>query len=181
MLRLLVSIVAYLSPRQAYSQCFLVARLENPLLKEQPFNTIVKTFSSHLKLDDGFVTRIAPYFKPQIVLAGQVIYRQGDMADGLYLIESGILHATYSFADHVPDVVESCVAGTLSGELSALAGEPRNATIVAERQSVLWKMTTEALTSLEAEHPEDARLFVKLVLKSELLSLLHDLKLCDPD
>lgn len=139
------------------------------LLKEQPFNTIVKTFSAHISLSDKFVARIAPYFKAQVVAEGEIVYRQGDKPDGLYLIESGVLRATYAFADHVPDVVESCVAGTLSGELTALAGEPRNATVSAERQSVLWKISTEDLNRLEKEHPEDASLFVKLVLKSKLI------------
>jgi SulP family sulfate permease len=131
----------------------------------------MKTFSSsHANnLDEQFVARIVPYFKTRLVPAGEEIYRQGDRADGLYLIESGVLRVTYTFADHVPDVVESCVAGTLSGELSALAGEPRNATVVAERQSVLWKLGIEDLSRLENDHPEDARLFIKLVLKSTLL------------
>lgn len=129
----------------------------------------MKTFSSRENLDEQFVARLVPYFKTRPVPAGEVIYQQGDRADGLYLIESGVLRVTYAFADRVPDVIESCVAGTLSGELSALAGEPRNATVVAERQSVLWKMSIEDLTRLENDHPEDARLFIKLVLKSMLL------------
>jgi len=139
---------------------------ESLLHKEQPFNTIMKTFTSHANLDEQFVARIASYFHSLLVPAGEVIYRQGDKADGLYLIESGVLRVAYAFADHVPDVVESCVAGTLSGELSALAGEARNATVIAERQSVLWKMSIEDLTDLENDHPEDARLFIKLVLKN---------------
>lgn len=138
--------------------------------QEQPFNTIVKTFSARANPSEQFVTRIVPYFKSRVVSAAEVIYRQGDLADGLYLIESGVLRVTHAFADHVPDVVESCVAGTLSGELSALAGERRNATVVAERQSVLWKMSIEDLTRLENDHPEDARLFIKLVLKSAFAS-----------
>jgi len=137
----------------------------------------MKTFSARGSLDELFVARIAPYLKPRLVPAGEVIYRQGDLADGLYIIESGVLRVAYTFADHVPDVVESCVAGTLSGELSALAGEPRNATVIAERQSVLWKMSIEDLTRLEHDHPEDARLFIKLVLKSMFcsFSIINDL------
>lgn len=126
----------------------------------------MKTFSGHASLNDKFVARIAPYFKAQIVSENETVYRQGEQADGLYLIESGVLRATYTFADHVPDVVESCVAGTLSGELTALASEPRNATVVAERQSVLWKISIDDLSRLEKERPDDANLFIKLVLKS---------------
>jgi len=135
-------------------------------LNKQPFNTIVKTFSAHADMDDSFVSRIAPYFKPLVIEPGQVLFRQGDTADGLYLIESGVLRVSYVLRDHVDVVEESCVAGTLAGELTALSGEPRNATIVAERSSVLWKMDSGALTCLERENPDDAKRFIKFVLKS---------------
>lgn len=127
------------------------------------------------------MARIVPYFKAQVVPEGETVYRQGDQADGLYLIESGVVRATYAFADHVPDVVESCVAGTLSGELTALAREPRNATVAAERQSVLWKMSIGDLERLEKEHPEDANLFIRLVLKSMCNSSLSDISLLTAD
>ncbi|KAF8314826.1 uncharacterized protein EI90DRAFT_3135794 [Cantharellus anzutake] len=140
---------------------------EVPNHNEQPFSTIMKTFPTHTDLDDGFISRITPYFKPLIFEPGEVVFRQGDIADGLYLIESGILRATYIFGEHADVVEESCVAGTLAGELTALAGEPRNATMVAERPSVLWKMENTALTRLEKEHPEDAKRFTKLVLKGD--------------
>jgi len=133
---------------------------------EQPFNTIVKTFSAHTDLDDSFVSRIASYFNPLIVEPGMVLFRQDDIADGLYLIESGVLRASYVLGEHVDVIEESCVAGTLAGELTALSGEPRNATIVAERPSVLWKMDSMALDSLEKDNPDDAKQFIKLVLKS---------------
>ncbi|KAF8337345.1 uncharacterized protein EI90DRAFT_2910517 [Cantharellus anzutake] len=155
---------------------------EVPNHNEQPFSTIMKTFPTHTDLDDGFISRITPYFKPLIFEPGEVVFRQGDIADGLYLIESGILRATYIFGEHADVVEESCVAGTLAGELTALAGEPRNATMVAERPSVLWKMENTALTRLEKEHPEDAKRFTKLVLKASkidqdvLLASLAQLK-----
>lgn len=60
------------------------------------------------------------------------------------------------------------VSGTLAGELSALSGMERNATVVVERNSVLWKLGTEGLKRLEAERPELARTFTRLVLKGEL-------------
>ena len=122
------------------------------------------------------MSRISPYLKPLIVEPGKVIFHQGDIADGLYLVESGVLRATYVLGEHVDVVEESCVAGTLAGELTALAGEPRNATIVAERQSVLWKMESAALARLEKEHPEDAQQFIKLVLRCKSTRLNH----CDP-
>jgi SulP family sulfate permease len=57
-------------------------------------------------------------------------------------------------------------AGTLAGELSALSGTPRNATVVAERASFVWKLSSENFERLEREQGEVARAFVRLVLKA---------------
>jgi sulfate permease, SulP family len=94
-----------------------------------------------------------------------VLWKQGDAADGLYVIGAGVLRATYRFAAHTPVTEESMVPGTLAGELSGLAGLARNATVVAERPAVLWRLGADALRRLEMERPELARTFTALVLK----------------
>ena len=63
------------------------------------------------------------------------------------------------------------VAGTIAGDLSTLSGTCRNATTVAERDCVLWKMDLEGLEELEKDHPEVARRFTRIVLKGKSLTL----------
>ena len=99
---------------------------------------------------------------------GRVLWAQGAAPDGLYIVEAGVLRASYRFAEHVPPIEESMVPGTLAGELSALSGLARNATVVVERAAVLWKLSAENLRRLDAEQPELARTFTKLVLKCAL-------------
>jgi SulP family sulfate permease len=94
-----------------------------------------------------------------------VLWKQGDAADGLYVIGAGVLRATYRFAAHTPVITESMVSRTLAGELSGLAGLARNATVVVERDAILWRLDADALRRLEAERPELARTFTALVLK----------------
>jgi SulP family sulfate permease len=109
-----------------------------------------------------------PYFTQVPISAGQTLWRQGDHADGLYLIEVGSLRATYSFDDHRRLVQETMVAGTVAGDLSTLSDTQRNATVVAERDGVLWKLEMDALGKLGREKPEVARDFIHIVLKGEL-------------
>jgi SulP family sulfate permease len=102
-----------------------------------------------------------------MVPAGHVVFRQGAQpTDGLYVVQAGVLRAHYAFADGTPPIEESMVPGTLAGELSALTGEPRNATVVAERDAVVWRLTCARLEELEDKYPEMARRFTKLVLRS---------------
>jgi len=132
----------------------------------EPFNTLVQAFSSYADLDHDYFRPLISHLERMTVPEGHVLWRQGDESDGLYIIESGILRASYRFADHAPLAEESMVPGTLAGELSALSGLSRNATAVVEKQCVLWKLSLESLQKLEVEHPSLARTFTQLVLKS---------------
>lgn len=134
---------------------------------EQPFPTLLQTFAPYSEEDPAFFAEVAPYFEFHPVETGDVIWRQDDLPDGLFLIESGSLRATYHYEDHTEFVHETMVAGTVAGELTMLSGSKRNATVVAEQDSKLWKLTTERLEKLEQDKPTVERRFVKMMLKGE--------------
>ncbi|QRW10246.1 sulfate anion transporter [Ceratobasidium sp. AG-Ba] len=142
-----------------------VVESSEPSPPREPTYSLIKTFSSHTN-DPELMVKLAAYFARVELQAGEVLWRQGDSPDGLYVIESGVLQANYDFAAHSAPVQESMTAGTLAGELSALSGTPRNATVVAERHSVVWKMSAESFEKLEQEQGEVAKAFVTLVLKA---------------
>jgi SulP family sulfate permease len=119
-----------------------------------------------------FLSDLAPYFTRIAISSNTVLWRQSDPADGLYLIELGSLRATYSYDNHTREVQETMVAGTIAGDLSTLSNTTRNATTVAERDCVLWKMDLEALERLEKEHPATASRFTRIVLKGKSSHLI---------
>ncbi|KAI8995244.1 sulfate transporter family-domain-containing protein [Trametes punicea] len=131
----------------------------------EPFNTLVRAFSSYAPIDRETYAPLIRYLRRMSFPAGTVLWSQGDVPDGLYIVEAGILRATYQFADPTPPMVESMVPGTIAGELSALSGLERNATCVVERAAVVWKLSVEDLAKLEEEYPDLARAFTRLVLK----------------
>ncbi|KAI0268534.1 sulfate transporter family-domain-containing protein [Russula aff. rugulosa BPL654] len=98
----------------------------------EPFHALEQAFSPYVA-DCTILQQLAPFFERVTVPAGHVLWKQCDPADGLYVIEAGVLRATYCFATHTPAIEESMVPGTLAGELSGLAGLPRNATVVVEQ------------------------------------------------
>ncbi|KIK64222.1 hypothetical protein GYMLUDRAFT_40512 [Collybiopsis luxurians FD-317 M1] len=132
----------------------------------EPLATLVRAFSSFGDIDYNHFRLIVPYLHRMSVPRDYVLWRQGDMSDGLYLIESGVLRATYQFAEYTQSIEESMVPGTLAGELSALSSLPRNATVITERPAVLWKLSIEKMRRLEVEEPTVARAFTHMVLKS---------------
>jgi sulfate permease, SulP family len=140
---------------------------------DEPFATLVKTFSFYGEVTRELFGPMLPYFERVCVPEGSVLWNQGDEPDGMYLIEQGILRASYAFAEHVPHTEESMVPGTTAGELSALSAMPRNATVIVEQQAVLWKLSTSKMKELEKDHPEVAHAFTQLALKSAYFSTPH--------
>ncbi|KAF7416286.1 hypothetical protein PC9H_002551 [Pleurotus ostreatus] len=131
----------------------------------EPFNTLVKAFSSYGEISLEQFRPMLSSLQRISIPDGHVLWKQNDVADGLYIVESGVLRARYDFADFTPNLEESMVPGTLAGELTALSDSPRNATVVAERPSVLWKLSMQDLRALEKEHPALFWKFCQLVLK----------------
>lgn len=131
----------------------------------QPLPTLIQTFGPYTTETHDFFFPITPYLHKVQIISGDTLWRQRDRADGLYLIESGCLRATYAYDDHRELVQETMVAGTIAGDLSMLSDTPRNATVVAERDCVLWKLDREGLDKLEYEKPHVARKFIQMILK----------------
>lgn len=133
----------------------------------EPYETLAKAFSAYGPLSPSLFNPLPQYLQKIHAPAGLVLWNKNDPPDGLYLIQSGVLRASYEFVEHAPCVEESMVGGTIAGELSALSGLPRNARVVVEREAVLWKLSMENLAKLEVERPELSRAFTALVLKGE--------------
>ncbi len=95
----------------------------------EPFRTLSKAFSSYGSIDPLLFSPIVNYLERVCISEGQVLWTSGDAADGLYIIESGVLRARYKFANPTQHFEESMVAGTVAGEMSALSDSPRNATV----------------------------------------------------
>ncbi|KAG6917412.1 hypothetical protein DXG01_002681 [Tephrocybe rancida] len=164
------------SPRRSYMQDVgnrtIAHDSEYP---NEPQNTLFKAFSSYGDLDLDLFRPINNYLERMAVPEGYVLWKQADPPDGLYIIESGVLRASYKFADHLQHVEESMVPGTVAGELSALSALPRNATVVVERAATLWKLSIENLARMEVEEPRLARYFIRLILKAAKID--HDILL----
>lgn len=117
----------------------------------------------------AFFAKLAPYFTCLPIVPNQVLWTQDERPDGLYVIESGSLRATYVYGEGRKLVQETMVAGTIAGDLSALSDTKRNATVVAERDGTVWKIDMEGLRRMEREQPDTARDFFQVVLRGMFL------------
>ncbi|TAM85718.1 MAG: DHA2 family efflux MFS transporter permease subunit [Jatrophihabitans sp.] len=86
---------------------------------------------------------------PVELAAGEFLFRQGDAADGLYVVRSGQLEVL------IDDLVVSRLgSGDVIGELALLTDEPRSASIRARRDSRVELLTAEAFARLSRAQPD---------------------------
>jgi CRP/FNR family transcriptional regulator, cyclic AMP receptor protein len=114
--------------------------------------------STHEGSDDEYCELLAHRRTPCSVSAGEVIFRQGDEADGMYLVREG------SVALKEGDrVVETVAAPGLFGEMALIEDEPRSLLATAETDVSLVEIPTPHFWVLVHETPYFARLVMRVM------------------
>lgn len=94
---------------------------------------------------------------------GEVVFREGDLADSMHLVESGVFAVEVSAPGGERAMLNVLAPGDFFGELALVtaARQPRRtATILALSPGQTLTVTGRAFTALRAEHPEIERLLV---------------------
>ena len=107
-------------------------------------------------LDEATRSELAGRLEPVNVAAGQVIFRQGDAGDGLYLVVSGRLRVSVAGegpGDGPDRMLYDLGRGAIVGEMALLTDRPRAATVHAVRDSDLLLLRVSSFTSLMERSP----------------------------
>ncbi|KNE89519.1 hypothetical protein PSTG_17018 [Puccinia striiformis f. sp. tritici PST-78] len=136
----------------------------------QPLPLLLQTFRPFLPDEnESFWLQIAPYFQRVEYKREMPIWKIGAKADCFYLIQSGILKASYAWPSLLPlkndgtvnlqeerknQIEESMLPGTVAGDHTFLAHLNRNTHVTAETDTVLWKMDRIAWAKINIFHRE---------------------------
>jgi putative ABC transport system ATP-binding protein len=85
------------------------------------------------------------------LVPGQVLFRQGERGELVYVIEEGHVEILRELAGERQELLRVLSAGEYFGEMSPLAGLPRTATVRAKDHVVLTGYTGRAFRSLAAD------------------------------
>jgi SulP family sulfate permease len=110
--------------------------------------------------------RVAPlmrYMRRLEVGAGQRIITQGDPADNMYFVESGRVTAQLAQPDGEPIRLQSMAGGNVIGEIGFYLGGSRTADVVAEEDSVIFRLSLSDLEAMQANDPQVAATLHRLV------------------
>src|SRR5258708_6298441 len=92
---------------------------------------------------------------------GEFLFREGDDADALYIVERGALRIISGSA-----VYETVQAGGIVGEMAIIdEGAPRSASVIAGTYAQLIKIDAEEFTALIADAPEFALLVMRVMAR----------------
>ncbi|KAH0835582.1 sulfate transporter family-domain-containing protein [Lanmaoa asiatica] len=90
----------------------------------EPLHTLLRAFGSFDALDRASLSALAPYFEYVAFPAGAILWEKEDPPNGLYIIQSGVLRASYRFAEHTPIIEGEHGVGDRRGRAVRALGAP---------------------------------------------------------
>lgn len=103
--------------------------------------------------DESMLQRVLPMLEWVHVEGGEVLLEQGTRDESLYFVISGRLRAVAAAHDGSRSVLGEVARGETVGEMAFFTGEPRTATVVAVRESVLVRFSREAFREVLLHYP----------------------------
>ena len=111
-----------------------------------------------------FFHKLSKYFERATCDRGYTVYREGDACDHLLVLEQGSLR-TLMFVQKEQVTVETILPGTVVGEMGMFIGSPtRTRSVIAEQDSVYWKLDKSAFDHMCTSDPALANQFILLTL-----------------
>ncbi len=86
--------------------------------------------------------------------SGEVVFRQGEVADSMYIVVNGRLRATITAEDGTRQEIGEISTGETVGEMAILTDEVRSATVHAVRGTYLTRIIATEFSRLTREYPE---------------------------
>jgi predicted acylesterase/phospholipase RssA/CRP-like cAMP-binding protein len=103
--------------------------------------------------DQALVQQVVDRVEWRRLEAGEVLFREGDLADAAYFIVGGRVMVLAEDADGVDRLIAELGRGEVVGELGLLDRAPRSATIRAVRDTTLASFSTNTFEELVATSP----------------------------
>ena len=108
-------------------------------------------------LPEADLAELLAALRPVEVAPRDVVLRQGEPGDDLYVVLSGRLAVSVAHADGTSTALDDVGPGAIVGEMALLTGQPRAATVVAIEPSRLARLGRADFERLASRHPEALR------------------------
>ncbi len=104
-------------------------------------------------LDSQLLIELESELEPVSLYGGEMLLRQGEPGDSIYIVLSGRLRVVRRTQDATEAVLAELGAGEIVGEMALIAGEARSADVYAIRDTQVARLSKEAVERLLVRHP----------------------------
>src|SRR5436190_23949998 len=115
-------------------------------------------------LSASTLDEIEPLAEWRQLVRGDALFRQGQASTGLYVVMSGRLQVVRENADGTTIILGEAGPGESVGEMGFFTKEPRSASVVALRDSLLVRFPNAAFERIVASHPEVVRDLTRMMI-----------------
>ncbi len=129
-------------------------RPEETVLRRSDLGVVLGELPLFQGLDYAFLREIALAAQWLSLPGGATLFAAGDPADALYVVLSGCLGVFAPAERRNRGFVGRVAAGDTVGEMGLISGRPRNAHVVALRDTELARLPAEEFERLFRKHPE---------------------------
>jgi CRP-like cAMP-binding protein len=126
-------------------------------------------------LDEAGQKRLVAVAQVEKHDTGGVVVRQGDAGDAFFIVSDGKLEVVFE-EDGQPRVIASLERGAFFGEMAALLGETRSATVKAVTPVSLLRFEMPQVKDVIHDYPAVRQVLVKLALKRGEENLSEQMK-----
>ena len=139
----------------------------------------LEKFRAHSRLfgllDEAGQRRLMAVAKTQTHAAGDAVVKQGDAGDAFFIVADGQLAVVIEEEGKARSVA-TLVRGAFFGEIAALLGEPRSATVKASTAVSLLRFEMPQVNGVINDYPAVRQVLVKLALKRSEDNLSESMK-----
>ena len=107
---------------------------------------------------------LANTLRPRSLRRGQVLFREGDPGEEMFLVRDGVVVVSKAVTGRVEQVLARVARGDFFGEMSLFDRSPRSATVQAETDAALLVLDRTALRALTRESPRAAAAFFEALV-----------------
>lgn len=117
------------------------------------------------EFDDAMLKTVAPLLEWVELAGGQTLMREGDAGDDLHFVISGRLRAYVRNEAGEQTLIGEIIRGQTIGEMALFTQEPRSATVITIRDSVLVRMTRPIFEQLLSVYPLLSLSMTRLIIQ----------------
>lgn len=115
-------------------------------------------------LDGQTLSILTPLLVHKKIKAGELIFRELDNSDALYVVEEGQVVVSKHVSGDVDIVLTRFYSGDFFGEMGLFDAAPRSASAYAELDTILWRLDRDAFHQILSNYPElAARICYRMV------------------